>query len=112
MAGLLDMLSSMRHTLGNQAYDRSTRQWWRQPDRPRVGPFPDSGVPTTVPGLLNGVGAAPQGPVGILPEQMPSQRVNEAFGQLPQAMPPGLAQLGANMTDAEWIALIRDALRR
>ena len=33
--GLLD-------SLGGEIYDRGTRQWWRQPDRPRVGPFPTS----------------------------------------------------------------------
>ena len=33
--GLLD-------SLGGEIYDRSVRQWWRQPDRPRVGPFPTS----------------------------------------------------------------------
>ena len=28
--------------LGSELYDRSVRQWWRQPDRSRVGPFPTS----------------------------------------------------------------------
>lgn len=28
--------------IARSLYDRSIRQWWRQPDRPRVGPFPSN----------------------------------------------------------------------
>mgnify|MGYP001559545362 CR=1 FL=1 len=59
--GLLD-------NLGGQVYDRATRQWWRQPDMPRVGPFPTSMRET-------------------------AESMAAAQPQQPMQLPPGLAQL-------------------
>mgnify|MGYP001589393679 CR=1 FL=1 len=63
--GLLD-------NLGGQVYDRATRQWWRQPDMPRVGPFPTSMRETAA-------------------------SMAAAQPQQPMQLPPGLAQLLLDM---------------